>query len=625
MAYFKEEVTDLVNARFGHAEEYARDALVDSGTFLDQLAAAIVSYTPTFLDLDFDLPSIPTDNYSPVPPVIPTSLTPTSVPRIEVPALAEVTVPTVVVPNLYVTPPVIVFPDAPADLNITDPGEMPNVTTEFDFPSRPSVVLPAVPTFADLVIPAAPAITTPTFEAVAPVIDIMAPSSTFAYNEEQYQTDLKTAIEDKLFSLLTSGGTGLGSDVEAAIWDRARNRVEAQRERNHTETLTYFASRGWIIPPGVLAARLNEVDTEATRQLLDINRDIAVEQARLAQEQLKIIIATVTQYEGISRQHADQVANRAFEATKYTQQVAIEIFNASIQAHNLELEIYKTAATVFETRMRAALVDLERYKAELEGVKLSSEVQEKYIQIYNLQLQGIQIMSEMYKTEMQSTEIRANVERIKLEAYREKVNAYSARLQARTAEYNAYQARIGGELGKAQVFESEVRATVAQMEGAKVQADINIAQANATIQRNNALVARYSAEVDGYKAEVQAALSTLQATIEAYGLQIQSFDSQVKLAATRIDADIKSYDTQMTHESNLVQIQMKEAEINLNAAIESHKIHVEALKAGANVSAQLAASAMSSVSAAAQLSYDGGHRYSDSDSLSTQHIYSHSE
>ena len=232
MAYFKEEVTDLVNSRFGHAEEYARDALVDSGEYLDQLSTAVVSFTPVFLDLDFDLPSIPTGDYSPTAPSLPTSLTPATVQRIEVPSLTDVTIPTVTVPSLIANPPVITFPDSPSDITIADPGEMPSVTTDFDIPAKPSVTLPAVPSFADLVIPAAPTVQTPTFEATAPIIDLMAPSSTFAYNEEQYQTDLKTAIEDRLFTLLTDGGTGLGEEVEDAIWERARNRVEAQRVKD---------------------------------------------------------------------------------------------------------------------------------------------------------------------------------------------------------------------------------------------------------------------------------------------------------------------------------------------------------------------------------------------------------
>ncbi len=623
MAYFKEEVTDLVNTRFGHAEEYAEDALADSSSYLGQLSSALVSFSPTFIDLGYEIPVIPTNDYLPDEPSIPV-LTPRTIQRIEVPSLSEVTVPTVTVPNLITTPPVITFPDAPSDLDVADPGEMPTISTDFDIPPRPTYTLPTLPTLDDLALPAAPSISVPVFDATAPTINLDAPTSTFAYNEEVYQAALMTAIEDKLIAMLADGGTGLGSDVEDAIWERARNRVESERERRHDETLEYFSSRGWTVPPGVLAARLKEVDTESSRQLLDINRDIAVEQARLAHEQLKAIIATVVQYEGISRQHADQVANRAFESAKYTQQVAFEVFNSLVAAYNLELDVYKTTAAVFESRIRSTLIELEKYKAELEGAQLASDLQERYLKIYNLQLQGIQIMADMYKTEMQSAEVRAGVERIKLETYREKVNAYSARVSAKTAEYNAYQARIAGELGKAQVFESQVRANISTMEGAKIQADINIAQANATIQRNNSLIQRYSAEIEAYKAETQAAISELQASIGAYGLQLQGYDSSVRLAATKIDAEVKTYDTQMSHETNRVQLMLKEAEINLQAALESHKIHVEALKAGANVSAQLAASAMSSVSAAAQLSYDGGHRYSDSDSNVTQHIYSHS-
>jgi hypothetical protein len=624
MAYLVNEVTDLVNSRFLLSQANIDATMNDSEEFLSQMTNAITVFSPDFMDLNFDFPVVPTNDYSPTAPSIPNTSART-VARISVPDLSNVTIPNVVVPTLVVTPPTITFPSAPNAIAIEDPGSMPVISTEFDIPNRPIYTLPVVPTFTELTLPNKPEYTSIFFNEVAPIMTMVSPVVTFNYNEQAYQTALMSAIEAKLLTSLTSGGTGLGAEIEAAIWDRARNRLEVEHVKLHDDTLSYFSSRGWTTPPGVLAARIKEVSTETTRQLLDLNRDISVEQARLAQEQIKVIIATVVQYEGISRQHADQVANRCFESAKYTQQVAIDIFNTVVAQHTLELEAYKTAAAIFESRIRTALVDLERYKAEMEGARLSSDLQERYLRIYTAQLQGIQIMSEMYKTEMQSAEIRGNLERIKLETYREKVNAYSARLSARTAEYEGYSASINGELAKSQVFESQVRANISTMEGVKIQADINIAQANAIIQRNNSLVARYSAEIDGYKAETQAAISELQGTLSAYGLQLQGYDSAIKLAAVKMDADVKSSDIRLSHENNRVQLQLKENEINLSMALDTHKIQVEALKSGANVSAQLAAAAMSSVSAAAQLSYSGSHGYSDSDSLSTQHIYTHSE
>ena len=49
-----------------------------------------------------------------------------------------------------------------------------------------------------------------------------------------------------------------------------------------------------------------------------------------------------------------------------------------------------------------------------------------------------------------------------------------------------------------------------------------------------------------------------------------------------------------------------QAKINLEELTRLHYIQVEAIKAGATISAQMAASALSSVAAGAQLSFRGG-------------------
>jgi hypothetical protein len=74
---------------------------------------------------------------------------------------------------------------------------------------------------------------------------------------------------------------------------------------------------------------------------------------------------------------------------------------------------------------------------------------------------------------------------------------------------------------------------------------------------------------------------------------------------------------------------LKEADLNLAAALRAHDIQVDAIKAGANVSAQLAASALASVSASAGLDYRGGYDHTtsqrSSESYSTEHRHKYCE
>lgn len=98
---------------------------------------------------------------------------------------------------------------------------------------------------------------------------------------------LRRIFLDKLKSMLKDGATGLPADVEQAIWDRALARREIQNLKMYQEAEEYFAARGYELPPGALAARLQEITIEIERENLQTNNDIMINQAQLEQSNLQ--------------------------------------------------------------------------------------------------------------------------------------------------------------------------------------------------------------------------------------------------------------------------------------------------------------------------------------------------
>jgi hypothetical protein len=228
-----------------------------------------------------------------------------------------------------------------------------------------------------------------------------------AINVENYTpqrpSELGDQIMAELMGELAEGGSGLDEDVEQAIYDRAQARQDITNERTYDEALSFFASRGWVVPPGALDAKLTEAKTEQTRADAELSKDVMIKQAELAQQNQHFII---------------------------------------------------------------------------------------------------------------------------------------------------------------------------------------------------------------------------QSALAGLGQEVALYAADVTWSTARIDAAIKSYDVWMQHETNRIQIMLREAEINLNILLENYKVQTEAIRAGAQIYAQLAASAMSSVSAAAQMSYHGGYDYNQNDQNQTIRSYS---
>lgn len=99
-------------------------------------------------------------------------------------------------------------------------------------------------------------------------------------------TDLLTRVINDL----QSGATGLDAVVEQAIWDRADARLAVQEAKDQAEIEDYFAARGFDMPPGAMAGRLQEHTNERARNRTDLNDKIIIQSSNLAQANSQFII-----------------------------------------------------------------------------------------------------------------------------------------------------------------------------------------------------------------------------------------------------------------------------------------------------------------------------------------------
>lgn len=101
---------------------------------------------------------------------------------------------------------------------------------------------------------------------------------------------LATACDDWIQDAITNGGTGIPAAIETAIWDRARGREIIEARRLEQEAASQFAARGFVMPPGALAARLLEVQQDATNKSATLSRDRAIKSVELEIENIRFAI-----------------------------------------------------------------------------------------------------------------------------------------------------------------------------------------------------------------------------------------------------------------------------------------------------------------------------------------------
>lgn len=104
------------------------------------------------------------------------------------------------------------------------------------------------------------------------------------------QSDAFDEATSWLVNSITGGGTGIPPEVEEQIWQRGRDRVIADGMRAESQTLNDFASRGFSLPSGVMAARLQESRFAQLGKTQELSRDAAIKQADMSVENLRFAV-----------------------------------------------------------------------------------------------------------------------------------------------------------------------------------------------------------------------------------------------------------------------------------------------------------------------------------------------
>lgn len=170
---------------------------------------------------------------------------------------------------------------------------------------------------------------------------------------------LGVAEDSWLLDVVQNGYSGIPPALEQAIWDRARAKELLEAVRMEEEANAQFASRGFAMPPGVLANRVLQIQQEAANKSSTIARDAAIKQIEIAIEMTKVAITEITKLRlGIANALADyirawmalpaaaaEIAKAKTELDRFLWDSTAAYINAQVNVANLSLDADKFNAT----------------------------------------------------------------------------------------------------------------------------------------------------------------------------------------------------------------------------------------------------------------------------------------
>jgi hypothetical protein len=509
----------------------------------------------------------------------------------------------------------VVIPNAP--ILIMPPEIAPPVLADVNIPLPPDFELPPVPQMRDIVIPADPIITIPTFDGVAPVRTFTVPDFNFAFVPDVYASDLLDETRERVRTML-QGGTGLPYATNQALFQRAAEKEDMSSQKAYEEVEEEVSSRGFSEPNGILSRRKSEIRVANRLARAGVNRDIYIQDQTVAIENLRFAVEKGIALEQVLQDLFIKQQELLLDSLKFQADLEVKFVDANVAVLNVDATIYQAKAAVFRDLLQAALAELEIYKAKLEGKKLIGDLNRQDIDLYVAQLGGVEKLIEIFNAEINAQNAISANNNSRVQAYVGQQQGRSESIRAIGYEFDAYKTQVEAEKIKPDIFDSQARAF-----GSRVTA--YAAAQNVKLERGRFDIAKNQAIIQEWVEENRNEVVKLQAQRDIVSTKLDTF--RAFLDRMRIEADIEGVASQSN--ARIFQLALTQAEQRMNAQLKSvellidqnekvRSILLEAMRTSATVSAQLAGSSLSALNASASIS----HSSSQSSGCSTSFNFS---
>lgn len=517
--------------------------------------------------------------------------------------------------------PQLVFPTAPEFSEVAP--DAPAVDFSYETPEL-SVSLPSAPDLLSLNVRQFDGINLPTIDYEVPELDVVAPSIREYVPGEDYTSALLTALQTSLQDRIENGGTGLHPDVENALWERGMER-ELRSAEQARQKLDDMEAMGFSFPPGVYLDARIKIETETDAALKGHSREVMIKAAELEQENVKHALSTAVQLEGKLIDYSNAVEQRLFEATKYATEAGIAIYNARVQAYSAYLDAYRARVAIYEAQVRAEIARVDAYRAEIAAEQAKADINRALVDQYRAEIDAALSNVTIFKARIDAILAKAEIEKSKVMIFGEQVRAYSAKVNAYTAGVEGFRARISAEGVKQEAFKSQVQAYAAQ-----VDAETKVIEARIAAHRGN--IDTYTARWDGYRSAYQAEAAKAQAISSYNSSKAEAFRSEVAAVTSFNEMNTKQWQVALDQAQRTAEVGIQTAKANAELYVTTRSLATDAAKVGAQVSAQLGASALNAInwstSIANSSSWGVSTNYSNSssfaESISTSYNYNYS-
>ena len=157
--------------------------------------------------------------------------------------------------------------------------------------------------------------------------------------EDYYPSALASSAAVWIQDAIDNGGTGLPTDIEDAIWQRSKDRLDEDLGMRVQQAQDQFSRLGWVNPTGALMDQIARAQEERSIKACELNRDIAIAQAELEQKNIQFAVDQATGLQKAVWASATGLLNATVGAYEAANTKARDIKNAAREFYEASLEL----------------------------------------------------------------------------------------------------------------------------------------------------------------------------------------------------------------------------------------------------------------------------------------------
>lgn len=494
----------------------------------------------------------------------------------------------------------IVLPDAPT-LTLPDQPDAPSIDYDFTLPSAPTPTYGGMPDLDEIVLPTYTAPVLPVFNDDAPEFDVLPPEPFIQWQEPQYSSSIKDAVEPVLREML-AGGTGIPADIENAIWERAVDRDQVAADTRADAAIALWAARGFTHPQGPLNGQILAITEESERKANELSRERAVTQSDLEQKNRQFAVEKSLTYEQIFVGIFLAVVERNFQIAKFAVETQIQIYNLRITAFNVEQQVYTQKIAKYRVDLDTVLSYLKAFEAQVEVEKAKATINVAKVQAFEAQVKAFGTQVQAYEAIVKAATARADLQKNKVDIYKSEIEAMVGKINGQRALFEAYDARIRGESTKATLEETNTRAYAARVQAFGVRSELAIKRASLEQESNKQTLEWNIANMSRITAATGQQLQLIQA-------RLATFQANLSRSTAKYSADKESKSVELQAQVSLSQVAIAKYQVMLEQwktrsgeIIQYGVINAESLRAAGQMASNLASGAMAGTHVSAGIS-----------------------